>query len=39
VALQDGTELRVTAPPEPAIAPGTALWLHLPAEHCRALAK
>ncbi|MGE0425795.1 MAG: ABC transporter ATP-binding protein [Reyranellaceae bacterium] len=38
VALADGTELRVTAPPEPAIAPGTALWLHLPQEHCRALA-
>jgi iron(III) transport system ATP-binding protein len=39
VTLIDGTELRVTAPPEPAIAPGTAVWLHLPAEHCRALAK
>ena len=39
VALNDGTELRVTAPPEPAIAPGTAVWLHLPAEHCRALAR
>jgi iron(III) transport system ATP-binding protein len=38
VTLADGTELRVTAPPEPAIAPGTALWLHLPKEHCRALA-
>ncbi|MBX3502244.1 MAG: ABC transporter ATP-binding protein [Alphaproteobacteria bacterium] len=39
LTLQDGTELRVTAPPEPAIAPGTAVWLHLPAEHCRALAR
>jgi iron(III) transport system ATP-binding protein len=39
VALSDDTELRVTAPPEPAIAPGTSVWLHLPAEHCRALAK
>jgi iron(III) transport system ATP-binding protein len=39
LTLQGGSEMRVTAPPEPAIAPGTAVWLHLPAEHCRALAR
>ena len=39
LALADGTELRATAPPEPAIAPGTALWLQAAPEHCRALAE
>jgi iron(III) transport system ATP-binding protein len=39
VQLDDGTELRVTAPPGRNIAPGQAVWLHLPAEQCRALAE
>ena len=39
VALDDKTELRVTAPPGRNIAPGQAVWLHLPAEQCRALAE
>jgi iron(III) transport system ATP-binding protein len=37
VALGDKTELRVTAPPARNIAPGEAVWLHLPAEQLRAL--
>ena len=37
VALDDKTELRVTAPPHQDIAPGREVWLHLPAERCRAL--
>ena len=39
VALDDGTELRVTAPPDRDIAPGQSVWLHLPAQRCRALAE
>jgi iron(III) transport system ATP-binding protein len=39
VTLDDGTELRVTAPPGRNIAPGQSVWLHLPAEQCRALAE
>ncbi|MSP75353.1 MAG: ABC transporter ATP-binding protein [Rhodospirillaceae bacterium] len=39
VQLDDKTELRVTAPPSNNIAPGQAVWLHLPAEQCRALAE
>jgi iron(III) transport system ATP-binding protein len=39
VALDDKTELRVTAPPGRDIAPGQSVWLHLPAEQCRALAE
>ncbi len=39
VALDDKTELRVTAPPGRNIAPGQAVWLHLPAEQCRTLAE
>jgi iron(III) transport system ATP-binding protein len=39
MALDDGTELRVTAPPDRDIAPGQSVWLHLPAERCRALAE
>jgi iron(III) transport system ATP-binding protein len=39
VTLADGTELRVTAPPGRNIAPGQSVWLHLPAEQCRALAE
>ena len=37
VEAADGTQLRVTAPPEQSIPPGSAVWLHLPAERCRAL--
>ncbi len=39
VALDDKTELRVTAPPGRNIAPGQSVWLYLPAEQCRALAE
>jgi iron(III) transport system ATP-binding protein len=39
VALDDKTELRVTAPPGRNIAPGERVWLHLPAEQIRALAE
>ena len=39
VVLDDKTELRVTAPPGRNIAPGQSVWLHLPAEQCRALAE
>ena len=39
VALDDKTELRVTAPPDRNIAPGQSVWLHLPVEQCRALAE
>jgi iron(III) transport system ATP-binding protein len=39
VALDDRTELRVTAPPGHNIAPGERVWLHLPAEQLRALAE
>jgi iron(III) transport system ATP-binding protein len=39
VMLDDKTELRVTAPPGRNIAAGQAVWLHLPAEQCRALAE
>jgi iron(III) transport system ATP-binding protein len=39
VALDDKTELRVTAPPGRNIAPGEGVWLHLPAEQVRALAE
>ena len=39
VTLADRTELRVTAAPGCNIAVGQAVWLHLPAEHCRALAE
>jgi iron(III) transport system ATP-binding protein len=37
VALADNSELRVTAPADQSIAPGVDVWLHLPAERCRAL--
>jgi iron(III) transport system ATP-binding protein len=37
VALDDKTELRVTAPPTQDISPGQDVWLRLPAERCRAL--
>src|SRR5262249_51185734 len=37
VALDDGSEIRVTAPPAQDIAPGQEVWLRLAAERCRAL--
>ena len=37
VEAKDGTQLRVVAPAEQNIATGAPVWLHLPAERCRAL--
>ncbi|MBV8392010.1 MAG: ABC transporter ATP-binding protein [Alphaproteobacteria bacterium] len=37
VALKDGTEIRVVAPPHREIGPGADVWLRLPADRCRAL--
>ena len=39
VMLDDKTELRVTTSPGRNIAAGQSVWLHLPAEQCRALAE
>ncbi len=38
VEVADGTQLRVVTPADHSIAPGSAVWLHLPPERCRALA-
>jgi iron(III) transport system ATP-binding protein len=38
VEAKDGTQLRVTAAPEENFAPGSEVWLTLPAGRCRALA-
>ena len=38
VALADGTQLRLMAPPEQNVEPGTAAWVSLPADRCRVLA-
>ena len=37
VETKDGTQLRVITAAQDAIAPGSAVWLHLPPERCRAL--
>jgi iron(III) transport system ATP-binding protein len=37
VEVADGTQLRITAPPEQNLAPGAPVWLVLPPERCRAL--
>src|SRR5437016_845859 len=37
VEIPDGTQLRVTTAAAQSVAPGTAVWLHLPAARCRAL--
>jgi iron(III) transport system ATP-binding protein len=37
IEVAGGTQLRVVAPPEQSLAPGSAVWIHLPAERCRAL--
>jgi iron(III) transport system ATP-binding protein len=39
VELAGGTQLRVVTPAEQSVAPGTAVWLHVPPERCRALAE
>jgi iron(III) transport system ATP-binding protein len=39
VETSDGTSLRVTTPTETAIAKGSEVWLVLPPERCRALAR
>lgn len=38
VEIADGTQMRVVTPADHAIAPGSAVWLHLPPDRCRALA-
>jgi iron(III) transport system ATP-binding protein len=38
VEVADGTQLRIVTPAGDSVAPGAAVWLHLPAERCRALA-
>ena len=37
VETNDGTQLRALTTPEEKISPGSAVWLHLPPERCRAL--
>jgi iron(III) transport system ATP-binding protein len=37
VEVADGTQLRAVTGPGEAIAQGSAVFLHLPSEHCRAL--
>jgi iron(III) transport system ATP-binding protein len=39
VEVADGTQLRVVTPSEDAVPPGEKVWLHLPHERCRALAR
>jgi iron(III) transport system ATP-binding protein len=36
--LPDGESVRAVTPAGLSIPPGEAVWLHLPHEHCRALA-
>jgi iron(III) transport system ATP-binding protein len=38
VELKSGEQVRVTAPAEQSVAPGSSVWVHLPPERCRALA-
>ena len=37
VELKDGTQLRVVTAADESISEGSAVWLHLPPEKCRAL--
>ncbi|MGQ0663623.1 MAG: ABC transporter ATP-binding protein [Pseudomonadota bacterium] len=37
IELGGGAQLRVTTPPKLSLAPGSAVWLHLPPERCRGL--
>ena len=39
VEAKDGTQIRVITGAQDSVAPGSAIWLHLPPERCRALAK
>jgi iron(III) transport system ATP-binding protein len=39
VAAADGTSLRVVTAPTNLVAEGSEVWLTLPAERCRALAR
>jgi iron(III) transport system ATP-binding protein len=36
--LACGAQVRVTAPAEQSVPPGSPVWLHMPAARCRALA-
>ncbi|MCC7048939.1 MAG: ABC transporter ATP-binding protein [Alphaproteobacteria bacterium] len=36
--IADGSQVRVVTPADQSIAPGSAVWLHLPPDRCRALA-
>ena len=38
VETKDGTQLRVVTEADDSIAQGSAVWLHLPPDRCRALA-
>jgi iron(III) transport system ATP-binding protein len=38
VEAADGTQIRVVASPAENVAPGSAVWLHLPPERCRVLS-
>ena len=37
VEIADGTQVRVVTPASESVPPGTAVWLHLPPDRCRAL--
>jgi iron(III) transport system ATP-binding protein len=39
VELPDGVQLRITTPPSDSIPQGSPVWLHLPPDRCRALAR
>jgi iron(III) transport system ATP-binding protein len=39
VELADGVQLRISAPPSESIPQGSPVWVHLPPERCRALAR
>jgi iron(III) transport system ATP-binding protein len=39
VEIGDGTQIRVVTSPEASIAPGSKVWLTLPAERCRVLER
>jgi len=39
VETADGAQLRITAPPSADVPQGSAVWLHLPPQRCRALAR